>query len=133
MLQIRVCFPKTGMLNISQHTTACVHACVLNYFTCAQLFVNPWTVACQAPLSMGFFQTKILKWVAMPPPWHLPDPRSKPSLLCLLHWQVSSLPLALPGTPTTAYIPSIFLCLGLCSFPLLSGLFSLFPEIGNLQ
>ena len=31
-----------------------------------QLFVTPWTVAPQAPLSMGIFQARILKWVAMP-------------------------------------------------------------------
>ena len=37
--------------------------CVLCLF--AQLFVNPWTVARQAPLSMGILQTRILEWVAM--------------------------------------------------------------------
>ena len=30
------------------------------------LFVTPWTVACQAPLSMGILQARILEWVAMP-------------------------------------------------------------------
>ena len=32
---------------------------------CAWLFMTPWTVACQAPLSMGFFQAGILEWVAI--------------------------------------------------------------------
>ena len=27
--------------------------------------MNPWIVACQAPLSMGFFQARILEWVAI--------------------------------------------------------------------
>ena len=27
---------------------------------------DPWTLACQAPLSMGILQARILKWVAMP-------------------------------------------------------------------
>ena len=27
---------------------------------------TPWTVACQAPLSKGILQARILKWVAMP-------------------------------------------------------------------
>ena len=27
---------------------------MLNHFSCVQLFVTPWTVAHQAPLSMGF-------------------------------------------------------------------------------
>ena len=30
-----------------------------------RLFVTPWTVACQAPLSTGFFQPRILEWVAI--------------------------------------------------------------------
>ena len=30
------------------------------------LFVTPWTVAHQAPLSLRILQAKILKWVAMP-------------------------------------------------------------------
>ena len=25
-----------------------------------------WTIACQAPLSMGILQTRILEWIAMP-------------------------------------------------------------------
>ena len=31
-----------------------------------RLFVTPWTVAHQAPLSMGILQARILEWVAMP-------------------------------------------------------------------
>ena len=27
--------------------------------------MTPWTVACQASLSMGFFQARILEWVAI--------------------------------------------------------------------
>ena len=30
-----------------------------------QLFAAPWTVAHQAPLSMGILQARILEWVAM--------------------------------------------------------------------
>ena len=26
--------------------------------------VTPWILACYAPLSMGFFQTRILEWIA---------------------------------------------------------------------
>ena len=32
----------------------CVHVCVLRCFSCARLFVTPWTVAHQAPLFMEF-------------------------------------------------------------------------------
>ena len=31
-----------------------------------RLFATPWTVAPQAPLSMGILQARILEWVAMP-------------------------------------------------------------------
>ena len=30
------------------------------------LFATQWTVVCQAPLSMGILQARILEWVAMP-------------------------------------------------------------------
>ena len=36
--------------------------CMLNH---VQLFGTPWTVAHLAPLSMGFFQARILEWVAI--------------------------------------------------------------------
>ena len=41
----------------------CVHAQSL---TRAWLFVTPWTAACQAPLSMGILQARMLEWVAIP-------------------------------------------------------------------
>ena len=48
----------------------------------------------------GIFQARILEWFAIPPPGDLPDPGTKPKgFLCLLHWQLSSLPLAPPGSP----------------------------------
>ena len=34
--------------------------------SCIQLFETLWTVAHQAPLSMGYFQARILEWVAVP-------------------------------------------------------------------
>ena len=43
-----------------------VYACVLCCFSRVQLFVTPWTVAHQAPLSMGILQARTLEWIAMP-------------------------------------------------------------------
>ena len=40
-----------------------VSVCVLKSLSHVQLIVTPWTVASQAPLSMGF-STRLLKWVA---------------------------------------------------------------------
>ena len=31
-----------------------------------RLFAPPWTVACQAPLSMGILQVRIQEWLAIP-------------------------------------------------------------------
>ena len=39
---------------------------MLSRFSCVQLFATLWTVASQAPLSMGILQARILEWVAMP-------------------------------------------------------------------
>ena len=43
----------------------CVVHCAQS-LSCVQLFVTPWSVACQVPLSMGILQAGILEWVAMP-------------------------------------------------------------------
>ena len=34
--------------------------------SCVQLFMTLWTVALQAPLSLGILQARILEWIAMP-------------------------------------------------------------------
>ena len=34
-------------------------------FSRVWLFVTPWTVACQAPLSMGLLQATVLEWIAI--------------------------------------------------------------------
>ena len=75
--------------------------CVLTCFSRVRLFVTPWTIACQAPLSrdspgkntgvgchallQGIFLTKGLN----------------PRLLCFLHQQTDSLPTVPPGTHGT--------------------------------
>ena len=43
------------------------------------LFVTPWTVAHQAPLSMGFFKQEYWNGLLCPPPGDLPDSGIKPS------------------------------------------------------
>ena len=48
----------------------CVRACmrVCQLLTCVQLFVTPWTIACQASLSMGFPKQEHWKGVPFPSP-----------------------------------------------------------------
>ena len=44
-----------------------------------QLFVTPWTVACQAPLSMGFLGQEYLSGLPLLSPGDLPDPGIEPT------------------------------------------------------
>ena len=74
--------------------------CVLSHSSCIRLYATPWTVAHQAPLSMGFSRQEYWSGLPCPPPGDLPNPGTGPSVLCLLHWQAGSLPLAPPGKPS---------------------------------
>ena len=49
----------------------CVCVCVLGH---VQLFANPWTVARQASLSMGFSRQEYWNGLSFPSPGVLPDP-----------------------------------------------------------
>ena len=69
-----------------------VCACMPSHFRHAQLFVILWTVACKAPLSMGFSRQGYWNGLSCPPLRDLLNPGIEPSLLCLLHWPVNSLP-----------------------------------------
>ena len=71
-----------------------MHAFILSRFSRVQLFVTPWTVAYQAPLSMGFFRQDYWSGLPCPSPKDLPDPGIKPCLFGHLHWQVGYLPLS---------------------------------------
>ena len=46
-----------------------------------QLFVNPWTVARQRPLSMEFSRQEYWRGLPFLPPGDLPDPGIEPELL----------------------------------------------------
>ena len=72
---------------------------VLSCLSCVQLFTNPWTAVCQALLTVGFPRQEYWSGLSLPPPGYLPDPAIQPTFLCLLCWQVRSLPLAPPGKP----------------------------------
>ena len=68
-----------------------VPVCVQSHFSHVQLFATPWTVACQAPLSMGFSRQEYWSGLLCPPPGLqgiFPTQGSNPHFLCLLHWQV---------------------------------------------
>ena len=90
------------------------YACVLSHFSHIRLFATQWTVAHQAPLSMGLsrqeywsglhallqgiFLTQGLNWC----------------LLCLLHWQTGSLLLGPPGRPHIYVCVCVCVCVCMC-------------------
>ena len=55
-----------------------------------QLFVTPWTVACQVPLSMGFPSQEY--WLSFPSPGYLPNPGIEPTSPVSPALQADSLP-----------------------------------------
>ena len=72
---------------------------MLSLFSCVQLFATPWTVAPQAPLSMGFPRQACWSGVPFPSPGDLPDPGIELTSLRSPALQAGSLPLVPPGKP----------------------------------
>ena len=81
---VYLCSAWTRGWGIIRHTRSLVHIscscllCVLGRFSHVRLFVTLWTVACQAPLSMGILQARILEWVAISYIRDLPDQAIEP-------------------------------------------------------
>ena len=76
-----------------------------------QLFVTPWTVACQASLSIGFPRQEYYSGLPCPPPGDLPDPGIKlasPVSPALAGKFFTTVP---PGKPHLDYNPLINLFL----------------------
>ena len=76
--------------------------CVLCPFSRVQHFSTPWTIAHQAPLSMGFFRQEYWNALPLPPPGDLPNPRIEPTCPVLL---VDYLPLSHRGSPNCPQLP----------------------------
>ena len=53
-----------------------------------QLFVTPWTVACQVPLSVGISQARILKWVVISFSRESSGPRDQIHISCIGRWSL---------------------------------------------
>ena len=87
-------FSVTNIVNRHRLLKFQKHACMcaewLSHF---QVFVTPWSVAQQAPLSLGFYRQEYWNGLLCPPPGDLPDTALYAHLLLFLHWQASSLPL----------------------------------------
>ena len=73
-------------------------ACMVSHFSRVQLFANPWTVAHQAPLSMGFSRKEYWNGLPWPPLEDLPKPRIEPAaFMSPALAGKGSLPLVPPG------------------------------------
>jgi len=91
-VQAKICTGKCWGVrwNSSEDMGYCA---VLSCSVMSQLFARPWTVACQAPLSIGILQARILELAAMPSSRGSSQPRDRTQvshfnrqiLYCLSH------------------------------------------------
>ena len=88
--------------------TSCYHVCMLSHFSHVQLFVIPWTIVHQAPLSMGFSKQEHWSGLPCPPPGDLPGPWIEPMSPASPALQADSLPLRHQGSPSCYYLITIF-------------------------
>ena len=76
-----------------------MYVCVLSHFSHVQLFATPWTVARQAPLSMGFSRQEPWSGLPFPSPGDLPDPGIELLSTVSPALQADSSPTELQGKP----------------------------------
>ena len=88
-----------------------IHSTSAQLLSCVQLFLTPWIVVHQAPLSMEFSRQEYWSGLPFPISEGLPNQGLNLHLLHLLQdWQAESLPLCHLGSPSQN-IPIPFHCL----------------------
>ena len=85
---------KHHLLSVNPPWTPCYCCLVANLHL--TLFATPWTVSCQAPLSLGFFRQEYWSRLPFPYPGDLPDSGIEPGSPAL---QADALPSEPPGKP----------------------------------
>ena len=75
--------------------------------SCVQLFATLWTVAYQAPLSMGFSQHEYWGGLPFPPPGGVPDPRTETMSLASPALQAHSW----PSEPSEKPKRNVYMCI----------------------
>ena len=78
---IRECFSLRPACSQEQFCADSGCACVPHCFNRVWLSATPWTVAHQAPLSVGFSRREHWSGLPWPPPGNLPNPGMKPTSL----------------------------------------------------
>ena len=71
-------------------------------FSRVRLFVTPWTVARQGPLSMGFSRQQCWNGLPCPPPGNFPNPGIETVSLAASALQADSSPLCLLQSPLSS-------------------------------
>ena len=74
------CFHSGFQIRTDLCFISLLHVCMLSCFSRILLLVTLWTVACQAPLSMGFSKQEYWNGLPFPSPRDLPDPGIEPAL-----------------------------------------------------
>ena len=69
----RVFLPRKSHEQRNFGNCSSLYVCMLSHFCRVQLFATLWTVAHQAPLSMGFSRQEYWSGLLCPPPGDLPD------------------------------------------------------------
>ena len=83
--QVPTYCPRKACLSVknkSQYWSECVYMHAKSLQLCPVL-CDLWTIAQQAPLSVGFFQARILEWVAIPSSRGSSPPRDRTWVFCL--------------------------------------------------
>ena len=111
------CLYFSRLLELIQANTD-ISVCVEVAPTCL-ILVTLWTVACQAPLSMGFSRQECWSGLPCPPPGDPPNSRIKPSYLMFPALAGVFFTTEPPGKPTCHYaaaaaVKSLQSCLTLC-------------------
>ena len=75
--------------------------CLLSCSVMSDSLQTPWTVVCQATLSMEFSRHEYWSGLAFPPPGNLPGPEIEPVSPAL---QANSLPLSHLGSPLRVWL-----------------------------
>ena len=84
----------SAMLNTYIYARVCVCVCVFSH---VWLFITPWTVAHQAPLSMGFSRQEYWSGLPCPPLGDFPNPGIEPRSPALQSDSLPSEPLGKPS------------------------------------
>ena len=108
--------PSWGHPSFPTHSFHSTRANVPSRFSCVRLFETPWTVAHQAPLSMGFSREEYPSGLPFPPPGDLPDPGIKPTSPTAPSLQADPSRLSHQESPTFPSSPSLQVEAGLPAF-----------------